>query len=300
MPIVHQVNHPGSELKINFKASQKHESLYRFFEGNKTEGIRFWNHGTINGRPNSHKRKFIEHYGKYLTTPDGKAENPGLLRFWGEYEGHSQFELLNKDNLHPYWDHPRAVHRPFFYSQGINEQNTDPYLFGENFYFAVCKKQRLLPISPGDIVIFGSEFGPKGDVKFYLDTLFVIDQSQKPKLELYPTNYQESTLKRLGITDCSKSEISIDVGKKFTKDAGYFSFFPAKPREGNDGFGRPIIDTVSIGLQKPGARTGAKSLGPLPMEEVYLIWDKIAHSVCDQGFVLGTHLEDLETRNTLI
>ena len=176
MPSIHQINHPGTEIKISFKSRRNHIEDYYFLANSNIEGIRLWNRCLVNSKPNSHKRKFIEHEGKYVINIDNPKEEFGTLRFWGEYEGFSKFELLNKSKHLPYWNNPCAVHKPFFHNQNINDQNTDPFIFGEVFYYAICKKLDLKNLQTGDLILFGSEFGQRGFEKFYLDTLFVIDK----------------------------------------------------------------------------------------------------------------------------
>lgn len=299
MASIHQVNHPGQELNIKFKSRKTHIQDYYFFQGSINSGVRLWNRCSINGKPNSHKRKFIEHSGKYVESVDPTKEGKSLLRFWGEYEGHSEFELLIPLVNLPYWNNPWAVHRPFFCARNINDQNTDPFIFGDNFYYAICKKTNLKNLNIGDIILFGSEFGTKEDIHFYLDTMFVVENVQSSILSnLYDVVYQESTLKRIGISNFTKGTLPIHVGKKFSNDGNIFSFFPAKIAS-NNSFGRPIIDVERLGLQKPGARTGAKSRELNDNESIEEIWKSIVNTILKQGYILGTHAEALTILNQL-
>jgi hypothetical protein len=295
MPSIHQVNHPGRELEIKYRSRIKNIDNYYFLGESHSLGIRLWNRCEINGKQNSHKRKFIEHRGKYVKDLSDTTEKEASLRFWGEYEGHSEFELTNLPKQEKYWEAPTAIHKPFFCDEKMNDQNTDPFIFGDAFYYAVCKKTKLKDIGLGDIVLFGSEFGRKGSDKFYLDTLFVVDKVQDSILDgdIYDRIYIESTLRRLGVTEKQKGEMPIHVGKKFTSiQNDTFSFFPAVTEESKR-FDRPVIDTEKYNLQKPGARTGAKSRRLKDNESVNIIWREIANDVIDQGFVLGTHANKL-------
>jgi hypothetical protein len=302
MAAIHQVNHPGQELNILYRTRNSHKFDYFFYSGNNTQGVRLWNRCFINGKANSHKRKFIEINGKYVDSLQNSTEKASLLRFWGEYEGHSEFELLSPLKNVSYWNNPKVVHRPFFCDQNINDQNTDPFVFDNNFYYAICKKASLNNLGNGDIILFGSEFGTEAKVKFYLDTLFVVKDEQKSILDntLYDIIYEESTLKRIGISDCTKGTMPVHTGIKFPDNNEYFSFFPCKQLTNeNRSFGRPVIDTVSLGLKKPGARTGSKSKELLPNENIADIWKNIAGYVIKQGFVLGTHADQLKVLNQL-
>jgi hypothetical protein len=300
MASIHQVNHPGQELNISYRNRHRHQFDYYFLPNSTTEGVRLWSRCFVNGKANSHKRKFIEHNGKYVEDLNSKNEKSGLLRFWGEYEGHSRFELLSQLPNLPYMNNPNAIHKPFFCMLNKNDQNTDPYIFGENFYYAICKKNQLKNIHSGDIILFGSEFGSKGNVKFHLDTLFVVEKEQDSVIcnDVYDSIYMESTLKRIGLSCCTNGNLPIHIGSKFSSKGNIFSFFPAKTANDNI-FGRPIIDTENLGLQKPGARTGAKSREISSDESIINIWRHIANSVLKQGFSLGTHADELITLPSL-
>ncbi len=157
MASIHQVNHPGQEMNISFQSPNSQPQDFYFYINSKIKGVRLWNRCYANGRPQSHKRKFMEINGKYVGNIENPEEKNGLLRFWGEYEGYSEFELLEPLNSEPYWNSPCAIHRPFFCKQNINDQNTDPYVFGGNFYYSICKKGNLINLVIGDLILFGSE-----------------------------------------------------------------------------------------------------------------------------------------------
>ena len=305
MASIHQVNHPGSELKIVYNNRQRHIDDYHFVNDSSTRGVRLWNRSIINGKNNSHKRKFIEFNGKYISDLNNLAEKESLLKFWGEQEGYSEFELLNKTKGVNYWDSPYAVHKPFF-SYPNGEQNTDPFIFGDEFYYAVCKKDKLKNLQIGDIVLFGSEFGSKGTTKFYLDTLFVIKDKISTDFSNFNEIYIESTLKRLDISGICPKVKSVHRGLKFQhikkNSNSIFSFVPCKlSNKNNISFGRPIIDTSKYGdyLRKPGAKTGIKSSTIESNETIENLWNKIAKEVLSQGFYLGTHFDNLPILNSL-
>ncbi|NLD49199.1 MAG: hypothetical protein GX660_18720 [Clostridiaceae bacterium] len=301
MASIHQANHPGQEMKISYRIRNKHLQDFYFYENPKNKGVRLWNRCNSKGKPQGHKRKFIEIKGSYIEDIVYPKEEKGLLRFWGEYEGHSEFELLQPLINEPYWNSPCAVHRPFFCKQNINDQNTDPYIFGNNLYYAICKKGKLINLEIGDLILFGSEFGSKDSAKFYLDTLFVIE-NEIPSIinSSFDEIFIESTLKRIGLSNCTNGTMPIHIGKKFCCDNNIFSFFPAKVSNNEkSGFGRPVIDTVNLGLLKPGARTGAKSKRLENNENIFDIWKNIAQSVVNQGFVLGIHTENLCYRTNI-
>jgi hypothetical protein len=302
VPSIHQVNHPGKEFGISFRTRMKHTGDFVFFDGSKTEGIRLWNRCFINEKPNSHKRKFLEVAGKYVDSLKGTPkECGGTLRFWGEYEGHSEFTLLDPVPKATYWDSPGVLHRPFFCLEKANDQNTDPFVFGDFIYYATCKKKMLDNIAPGDLIIFGSEFGANGDVHFYLDTLIVVGSALPAVISgSFDRVYIESTLKRIGLSSCAREMPPIHTGRKCAADSSRFSFIPARlSRNERRGFGRPIVNTKKLGLQAPGARTGAKSVPVKSDEEIQRIWQEVAQSVLNQEFMLGTHVDPLPVRKSL-
>lgn len=295
MNSIHQINHPGKEIKINFKSRKRHSDDYYFLANSNNEGVRLWNRCIINEKSNSHKRKFIEHIGKFIENIENPTEESGVLRFWGEYEGYSRFFLLDRKMHTPYWNSPYAVHMPFFYKKNINDQNTDPFIFGETFYYAVCKKANLKNLNPGDLILFGSEFGKRGNEKFYLDTLFVVDKELPSIIDnkVFDYIYIESTLNRIGLSKDSFGVMPIHTGLKFSLNRpNLYSFVPSRMAH-FETFGRPVIDTLKYGLQKPGARTGSKSRILDNSESIQAIWKSLAYDVINQGFVLGTHFNKL-------
>ena len=98
----------------------------------KTSGIRKWNELP------SHKRKFLLCKGTYVDK-DWKAKK-SLLTFWGEWEAQSYFKSTSlKKGISP-----QFIHKPFLddsYS-GLRKNNTDPFVFGDNFWYTNCKQRK--------------------------------------------------------------------------------------------------------------------------------------------------------------
>lgn len=296
MASIHQVNHPGKELPISFERRKQHADEYFFFDNSYSRGLRKWN-----SKPKPHYRKFMVHKGKYVSRADATIEIEALLNFWGEFEGPSEFELVQPNQNEKYWNNPTAIHKPLFIESERGDQNTDPYIFGERFLYAICKKTELDNLSPGDIVLFGSEFGSQPDVHFYLDTLLVVKDEITIEGSEFDQSYMELTLNRLkdNKTDNMLNK-SIHSGVMFTdrKAAeGCFCFVPVR-EAGNYpyGFGRPVLKNESITkyLRKPGAYTGYKSTALKDKNELKTLWQLIAKEVLKQGFYLGTGFEEVE------
>lgn len=322
MPSIHRIFHTGRSLYISYSRRNQHLNQYCFCPNSNVEGIRFWNHynqnnnqpiNCRNSRCNStHYRKFMEHEGEYVTRLNPTQSTKDTLRFWGEYEGFSKFRLLGRNLNNTNHNNPCAVHFPFYYPNWVNRgsttpacvncHNTDPFIFGDYFYYAFCLKNQL-NIQPGDIVIFGSRVNQND---FVLDTLFVIDGSMSVHpLSQYDTIYQESTLIRAygNVTANNAPTMPVHIGKKFTPNNGIFSFVPARAknnaqfsRDFNTGFGRPIITNIllCIGFSSNKQGQGAQSI-MLTIPQTKCVWEQIATEVLRQGFVLGTHFDALST-----
>ncbi|ALO17358.1 hypothetical protein L21SP5_03763 [Salinivirga cyanobacteriivorans] len=296
MASVHQVNHPGKEFPISFERRKQHADDYFFFNNSYSRGLRKWNR-----KPNPHYRKFMVHKGKYVSKADATIEIEALLNFWGEFEGPSEFTLVQHNPNEKYWNNPTAIHKPLFIDEERGDQNTDPYIFGERFLYAICKKTELDNLSPGDIMLFGSEFGAKPDVHFYLDTLMVIKDEISVVGSEFDALYRELTLDRLKDEQTGQSLTnSVHTGVTFAdrKEAvGCFSFVPVR-EAGNYplGFGRPVLknELITKYLRKPGAYTGYKSTALKDKNELKTLWQLIATEVLKQGFYLGTGFEEVK------
>jgi hypothetical protein len=289
-----QFTHPGKELEIEHK-SKKNGHSYVF--NTSSTGFRFWNN------ENDHKRKFLKHQGWYLENINRISFDPipkkDELCFWGEWESQSEFELTyNPYSTQP--SLPHAVHKALFSTRGIGRHNTDPFVFGEHFYYTNCKQKqtgigkKLLNLPSLSIILFGSE---KNKTDFVIDTLFVVDKSEtfvsyKTHPTIYPKILREATLDLNGGLsnwhNLYKGKM-YDFIKHYTSEEPYtFCFFPCKVDCDIKGFERPIIDWKKFGLQKPGAYTVLKEIN---ITSETNIWNNIVNEIIRQGFSLGIMLE---------
>jgi hypothetical protein len=102
---------------------------------------------------------------------------------WGEFEPETEAFLFERD---PKPGEARSWHRlsPLA-TPPRGSQNTDPWIFGSAFRYAICR-QRSLPylrnLQAGDLVLFGSyrKQGTDGRAtdkfSFFLDTVFVVNR----------------------------------------------------------------------------------------------------------------------------
>lgn len=121
----------------------------------------------------THRRKFILSNGKFVND-NGELEE-GDLVFWGEWEAQSEIERININNNTP----PNFINKPFLNpSVPIRTHNTDPYVFGKNFRYIICKQgffhNVLTKLEPNSIILFGSSINGQ----FCLDTVFVVSKDK--------------------------------------------------------------------------------------------------------------------------
>jgi hypothetical protein len=203
---------------------------------------------------------------------------------------------------------PNAVHKPLFSIRGKVRHNTDPFVFGEHFYYTNCKQKqsgngiKMLNLPPLSIILFGSE---KNREDFVMDTMFVVDNTETVEnYKTHPTNYPK-TLRGAtidlngGLTNWHK----LYKGEMYNFNNYYtnanphiFCFFPCKVDCGTKGFERPIIDWKKFGLQKPGAYTVLSQI--INITEIDF-WKNIVEEILKQGFSLGIKLK-MPNNNDLI
>ena len=160
------------------------------------------NSNSISWNTKNHKRKFIKDPGQYLENNICKDSD---LVFWGEWKPQSNVlqNLTQIDNTYP-----KYLYQPY-YSILSNEQglqNTDPFVFGDQFHYVCCQQIRksLRFLDRGSVILFGSCINKQ----FVLDTVFVVDSyhdikslSQVKKL-VSPT-YQDVTISRIFNNICN-------------------------------------------------------------------------------------------------
>ena len=287
-----QFSHNGQELNLS-RRSKKKGLAYKFDSPVLNTGFRFWNNEP------SHKRKFIKNQGWYLEnigdTFDPKPKKAELC-FWGEWEPQSVFELTG-NNYSKTPSLPHAIHNPIFSTRGIGGHNTDPFVFGEHFYYTNCKQSSyriLRTLTNGSIIIYGSE---KNKTDFIIDTVFVVEDSETvANYNLHPTNYP--TILREATIDLHgglPNSMILYKGKMFDftnhyseKEPYTFCFVPCKVNCELTGFERPVIDWQRFNLKKPGAGTVTKKVEYSSESD---FWHDLVAELIKQGFSLGIKLE---------
>jgi hypothetical protein len=230
---------------VQFFHSGIEHSYDSFSKNNKY--YKEWNKG-------EHKRKFIINNGSYI---ENNKKYEGKMLFWCEWEPPSLVEkIIIPDKKNPYEEYPEYLHYPFLPNkekrekyQEENYQNTDPFVFGENFRYAICRQDSrpvLKDLEKGSVIIFGSRVNSR----FAMDTIFVVNESKKytsaldKKLDSFGL-YTEIVL-RMACNEkllVDKINRTLYLGATFENPVeNMFSFVPAKKYEANkQGFSRIVM-----------------------------------------------------------
>ncbi len=288
-----QLSHTGRQKYIGNRRG-KH---YLLFPENPNMGICYWNKET------GHVRKFLKTKGKYLKNISNKNDYEGELFFWGEWEPCSIFNKLKAYDRNV----PNAIHYPVLCCSTKGEncgQNTDPYVFGDHFHYAVCKQRgQLTNLAKHSIILFGTEYPNykfKGKMQkvFALDTVFVVDSSIPAKdFEKYKANYnaiyKQVTISKLNNYSTNESKYKLYNGLMYNESKEVFSFFPCKVNiDGKTGFKRVILtDKLANELNLvigPGVTASIRQYSIDALD----VCTKISNEILDQGCYLGIYAEE--------
>ena len=223
-----------------------------------------------------HRRKFMESIGDYVSSNNGVLCSETSFRFWGEYEMES---LCCLNPTGPYsHNNPRAMHFPIYPKSKTKGINTDPLVFGDHFYYHLCKFPKRT-LNNGDIVLFGTYYGKE----FHMDTFFIV-KGQIPLADLRKNNQlfarcnpQQPMQAVCGSTgNCGgpQSGAFAYESLSYYDCKEFYSFVPCKPTKGF--FGRPVINNYQY-------------LRALPTTKA--VFDDVVNQVRKQGFDLGVRLD---------
>ena len=251
-----------------------------------------WNRGP-------HARKFLLTEGTFRD--EQGSEHKEEIVFWGEWEGPSR--VLRR------WPKeyalPRFLHEPFLDAPPEGErQNTDPWVFGERFYYSNCKQRTnqgrtptaMQRLTPGSLILFGSSVGGE----FVLDTMFVVGERLGSYVAGEPLDIEVDTAFRIATIeslaawakDKEDPSFSLYAGSPASRSiSGMFSFVPCLPADG-DGprFARPAIRLP--GIVNPASRqSAAGATRPRSPSEVTAAWASVVEQVLDHDLLLGTRME---------
>jgi len=264
----------------------------------------------------NHKRKFLRQGGKYIA--DDRVQNGDLL-FWGEWEPESIVEREIRD---PILRGPHFIYRPYYVVPKCYDglQNTDPFVFGENFFYTWCQQwtkkgpTQLRQLSKGSVILFGS----CEDNAFVVDVVFVVSNwidhtraNYNSVLAGIPQEYKEVTILPVYQEHSTQSESCalegsqdgrLYFGATYTEPVhGMYSFFPCCPYEKKSrGFARPRISLTDriTNNQNQGKNYGKKTGPPLNPGAIKQLWEKVAGQVREQGLAFGVYAKMPERRLT--
>ena len=254
-----------------------------------------------------HRRKFLRQSGRSLADLDAKPVASKLV-FWGEYEPPT---TRVKTYARPVPDGPRFLFAPApvpFHPNDPPLMNTDPFVFGEHFFYSICKQNNkkgptaMQRLARGSVILFGSG---RHRSQFVVDTVFVVADfidwnlsNYREKLKgVVPPEYFHATLEPIAyemkVRDLSPSQtFRLYIGATFEKPyEGMFSFFPCLPaKEGEaNGFARPVLRRAGIITDN---LTQGQRMNPQPdVAAVRELWTDVARQVLDQKLRLGVHAD---------
>lgn len=269
-----QLNHPGKEKPFK---------IGKGYQNSSGTILREWN------RDRTHYRKFLRNEGQYVSLIGGTKQYGDLL-FWGEWEGETEFKSLPKGSA------ANGIHlpRPTPPTPRLRNvlQNTDPYVFGDSFRYAICKQRgRMCNLGPGSVVLFGSTYRHG----FALDTVFVVNNAVPSahvmaSPHVFGKTYQEQTLDRI-TGDYSKpgNKYQLYSGQAYDGSTAPFSYSPCRTynTENAKGFPRVILPHSfgrSWGFSS--YPSGIKYLAQTEQSSLS-IWNDVTQEVLKQGYALG-------------
>lgn len=268
---------------------------------------RRWNTGP-------HRRKFMRAAGAFHQ--DGHVEAEDLV-FWGEWE--AQSEVLT-EWMHPSADAPRYLYRPFYtppasYRLEPPLQNTDPFVFGDQFHYTGCQQNTrrgptaLRYLDRGSVILFGS----CREDRFRLDTVFVV----RDWIDHHRGNFRQvlqgqisPTYARVTISPWYREDFAhpqgtagrgggCTTGESFrlyfgaTAEEpvdGMFSFFPCLSfHPQTRGFERPTIRIPAVITDN--LRQGKRLTPCRSTADARRLWGQVVDQVSAAGLLLGVRAE---------
>ncbi len=279
MPSIVQFTHPGNE----------------HVPDKKNGDFKSWN-------KENHKRKFLLCNGDYV---DGNSKKTGDIMFWGEWEPDSYVSKLKKENH----DDPQWLHKPILKSEipesdgfQMSYQNSDPFVFGKEFRYFVCKQikknktTKMAKIEPGSLILFGSTKGQtKDNAYFMVDTVFVVSSfieynpDQPDALSDIDETYKNIVYKMAFPKQPSpqiKGQLRLYIGATYDNPfKGMYSFSPAKLYN-NDISGFPRIKLKDLEYITNNLNSAVK-ISDTSIDNIKTFWEKIRELSRKEGCVEG-------------
>lgn len=202
-----------------------------------------------------------------------------------------------------------------------NLQNTDPYVFGDNFYYTCCKQPETKHLKEGSVILFGTGYRSK---KIYeIDTVFVISEiihynketlsktlsrfqnSENPSEKMYYDVVLNQVFRRhdgsIAYFDDYNFQYDIIVGATYENPYnGMYSYFLCNPSTSQGKLKLRIGDNIDVlnalnsyadqpfGLE---LSTHGKNIVLDDQERVYKMWELIKNYAMHEGYSLGVKAE---------
>jgi len=285
-PLKVQLIHPG--VQMNYNCKRKNNPGYRWINNDL---IREWN------TDKEHKRKFIHHCGDYVTDINSQPIKTDDLFFWGEWEGNSYFTpFCDCKNDKRLW--PNGVHNLFHSLEIRGSQNTDPYIFGDNFIYAICRQNgQLRNLDPGSVILFGTVYNSEKEKVFAIDTVFVTSSRWHSSKDVcakkgkeYSQIWHEESCEQFG-DDFVDKNFRVYKSQTWWDNKDFFSFVPTRLTHDGCGFKRLEID-----LNDPVLNLNTNTQGVSYLKECnltpYEFWKYIIEKALEQDFVLGVRFPE--------
>ena len=284
--LIVQLNHPGNEKP--YKIGDGYQNINGLI-------IREWNDDS------RHYRKFIRNKGEYIKGLGEKPEKANLI-FWGEWEGNSVFNPIYNGK-----GSPNGIHDPFHSIIIRGCENTDPYIYGEYFKYAICKQSgQLCNLDKNSLILFGTVYPSKN--VFFMDTVFVIgdyDSAQtisETNGSNFTSTYREEALEQFEENDYlrlnTKRKLRLYHGITFDINNNYFSFVPCKIDQGKE------FQRLKIALNDPWFCLSANPTGKSFLRNCngtpHEAWERIALLAIEQGFYLGVNFMEPRKNDSLL
>lgn len=226
------------------------------------------------------------------------------IHFYGEWECCSKVPsgLNSKVRIKD------LVHTPLYtpYDAVATRLNTDPYVFGREFYYTCCKltMSKYKQIAKGDIVILGSfTLSPNGKVnEMVVDTVLVVREKaviNSGNIGSFSKCFRDVTLNKI----LSNGTSNIVIGKSYDNSLDYsanemFSFVPCV--EACNRMNRVKIDaTFTIGNKTINFTIGRNG-GHIQLNassEMKSFFDQLVGKVTGQGYSLGVYMPEPAVMN---
>ena len=284
-----QLNHPGVEK--NYNLGDEHISGSGFYKING-QIIREWN-------TEPHYRKLLRQRGTYVENTETFEIKNDKLVFWGEWEGYSKFYPLTDD-------YAIGIHEPFHSMIGRGCQNTDPYIFGDCFKYAICSQKGITTsLDEGSLILFGTTT----DSGFLLDTVFAVSISESAQSVSennavnYTEIYRQETLEQLGdiylgLNTIAKSRIHKSKIWWNNKQKDFFSYVPCKV-DNNQKNNKVIIPFELNNKKLMAKQKVGHPYVHFANYSVKQLWKIITDLVLAQGFYLAIKFEEPPINDSL-